>query len=325
LRETRPKVTYGKNIRDDKKMEHVNKMFYFIRHKFDEIEVLEYLMRKKYIAISYSGDEKNLDKKFSCNPNDYPENRKEYIIRFNNLAKQGGIVFSSYHKIYPQGIVIGDIPPDSKVRSSLHIPDFPHNFDYMGLKILEMKFLKERQYADYPLLLSAQPIKQTFSRWNNIQKQLPFVLSGENMERESTSLSDQQLELVCTQYLIETKKIDGLLIKVGHTMPAVDVIGFRKGDMKKIFVQVTHESNDEKLRKKFDDLNEIVDPTRDDVELLFFGKSDKKIRFDQWIKEKGSRMSYIGTSDLFRWSEQNPNSVLAEMINRMVDPLKFKI
>jgi hypothetical protein len=236
-------------------------------------EILRELWDRRLIALHY-GDSSSLD------ANDYPVASKHALRRLQRYASEGAIVAADFRRLHRDRLLVGELRPDSEVWSE----KFGDRYVY---KVTQLTNCREVLYADFPVLLAVQPRQGTLVGWPSARNVLRSALDGEPLPIEAGSLSPDQFEVVCYEYLRMSGKISRLLMPIGRGLIEIDILGIDHLH-RPVFAQVTQarskQTNAVKMKNLLAHLNV-------DTQLFFFG-------FEKHVPETPG-VSIIDVEDVF--------------------------
>jgi len=278
---------------------------YFIRHTEKILvphEEINKLWDENRIAIHFPGKgEKDLE---SIEIKDYESDRaaKIAIKHFNELKCNGGYIWAEYHT---QSIIkIGKIKPGSFKywytiwSKKCNNPERKEG-DIAILKTLQMENVKKKEPYEAMSLRAAKPRQGTIREWKNIENKLECLVEGKPIAESWNSLSPEQLETVCTEYLRKPDlescpKLEHLLLPIGRTLEDVDIYGYST-DARKIFAQVTHYKIDHpKCKQKIEKFKHYRNKNICNV---FFCDCNNVKKEDDIL--------FIPTTKVFEWLKRN--------------------
>lgn len=245
-------------------------------------EILNELWERRLIVLHYEDS-------FSLNPDDYPKAAKHALARLQRYALEGAIVAADFRRIYRDRLLLGLIKPGSKVWAE----KFGGRYVY---KVAQLTNCREVRYVDFPLLLAIQPRQGTLVGWPSAGAVLRCALYGESLPIEVSSLSPDQLEVVCYEYLRTSKKISRLLMPIGRGLVDIDIFGIDSLG-RRVLAQVTQAYSDRKNAEKMGNLFAHKDS---DSQLYFFGISQSV--------QKNPGVEVVDIRDVFTASLENAES-----------------
>ena len=225
---------------------------FFIRHSsrldIDE-KTLSQLWKKNYIGIHYPKDKNIKFNKYdskSTDPNDYLGKSKSALKILNNLASEGGYVFSVY-KGYP-GAKIGYIPPKSKIK--LLRGKWGNLNNYEGreaiLKVVKLSKTKILNRTETISFNSIQPQQGTICVWSKVGVRIERLVEDKILKKTFSYLTTDQQEVMCMEFMrlkeslkVGLPRIATTLTPVGRTMKDVDIFAI-SSEQKFIICKVTN-------------------------------------------------------------------------------------
>jgi hypothetical protein len=219
-------------------------------------EILNELWEQRLVALHYEDS-------FSLNPDDYPDAGKHALARLQRYAREGAIVAADFRRLHRDRMLLGELKPGSEVWAE----KFGGRYVY---KVARLTNCREVTYADFPLLLAIQPRQGTLVGWPSAKDILKSALHGEPLSIEVSSLSPDQLEVVCYEYLRTSERISRLLMPIGRGLIDIDIFGIDSRG-RRVLAQVTqacsHKANAEKMN------NLLAHRDRESL-LYFFGLAE---------------------------------------------------
>jgi hypothetical protein len=216
-------------------------------------DILNELWEERLIALHY-GDS------FSLNPDDYPNAGKHALARLQRYARDGAIVAANFHRLHRDRLLLGELQPGSEVRAK----KFGDRYVY---KVAKLTHCREVKYADFPLLLAIQPRQGTLVGWPSAKDILRSALHGEPLPIKVSSLSPDQLEVVCYEYLRTSERISRLLMPIGRCLIDIDIFGIDKHG-RRVLAQVTQACSAKANAEK---MNNLLAHRDRESQLYFFG------------------------------------------------------
>ena len=265
--------------------------FGYIRHKLEHDLVNEKLFKEKKIAIVF-------ENKKSINPEDYGKYGKSALRLLNEFCERGVIIAADYPTVNPASIFLGEI----KAGSQIH----PINIEGIWYKTVIIENIKEIPYSEYPILNTIRPIRNTISRWPKAEKILPYIYNDEPLPFKVSSLTSEQLELICSEYLKILKVINAPLLKVGGSQPKIDISGIGI-DGKRVYAQVSFKEGKKEIEKKIELLKAFES---EDSILIYFGPKNSSEDFKV--------ITYISIEEVFETLTKYPFSICYLMIQEML-------
>lgn len=270
----------------------------FIRHNMSSTQIIrQQLWDQGKIALHY-------DDKLSANPDDwrdYPAARKA-LRKLLAFCKEGVYVGLVCRKLYPEKILIGELPKKSKVVGQLFI-DGKKKFGY---KIASLKNYKPVELINYPVLGALQPRQGTITGWPSASNIIRAIIKGKNLPLELSSLHPSLLEVLCYEYMKEKDLILVLLAPIGRSLNDIDIIGLNSKNQV-IVSQVTHSYNKATIKDKVDRLNKYTSTNNNARPIMFGPKSVAQ-----------NNITYISIEDVFQYFHKSNNIVFKSMLNQMI-------
>ncbi len=265
--------------------------FGYIRHKLEDDYVNEKLFKENKIAIVF-------ENKDSINPEDYGKYGKSALRLLNEFCERGVVIAADYPTVNQASIFLGEIKAGTLIK--------PINIYGIWYKTVTIENIKEIPYLKYPILKTIRPIINTISRWPKAEKILPYIYNDEPLPFEVSSLTFEQLELICSEYLRIHKVINAPLLKVGGSQPKIDISGIGI-DNKKVYAQVSFKESKKEIEKKVELLKAFE--SKDSI-LIYFGPKNSSVNFKDII--------YISIEDVFETLTKYPFSTCYLMIQEML-------
>lgn len=227
----------------------------FIRNKLGCSDtMLNHLWEKRLIAIHFEDI-------FSTDPKDYHKSSAiKAIKKLNNYCKDGVIVGSTYPKIHPDTILVGEIPAGSQIEK---LEEYGNRI----YKVVQMEKVREVFYKDYPLLLAVQPRQMTLNGWPSAKNTLESILGMKELEIGVRSLAPQQIEVICYEYMRYKGIIQVLRMPIGRALKDIDIWGL-DGQCNDVIAQVTLADNPKVISEKVERLKSYKGMAH-----IFFGPS----------------------------------------------------
>lgn len=235
---------------------------YFIRHssKLDvDKNTIQNLWNKNLIGIHYPQNKNGkLGKRDSrsTDPNDYVGKSKSNIKILNDLAFNGGYVYSVFRD-FPK-VKIGIVKPNSKIQ--LFKGKWGKRNNLLNreaiLKVVKLTKVKILSNEDSVSFNSVQPRQGTICVWSKVDRRVMNLVNGKSLTKKLNDLTPDQQEVMCMEFLrlpiakqYSLPEITTTLTPIGRTMKDVDIFALSKNN-KKIICQVSFEEFD-KSSKKF--------------------------------------------------------------------------
>lgn len=170
------------------------------------------------------------------------------------LARDGGYVCAQH--VGHEESLVGKVSPGATIEliSGMWGPG-----KYSGrtaiLKSLRLDKVKLIPPFQAAVILVGQPRQGTFSRWPNARDVIQHLVEGTPIPRTLGSLSPDQQEILCSEFLrsdaavkIGLPRLAHLLLPVGRTMKDLDIYGLDSSG-RLLIAQVTHLSRNDVLGK----------------------------------------------------------------------------
>jgi len=265
--------------------------FGYIRHKLEDDDLNEELFEKKQIAIMF-------ENKKSINPEDYGKYGKSALKLLNKFCEKGVIIAADYPTVDRKSIYLGEIKKGSQIQ--------PKEVKGIWYKTVQLENVKKIPYTKYPILNTIRPIRNTISRWLKAEKILPYVYNDKPLPFKVSSLTTEQLELICSEYLKIFKVINSPLLKVGGSQPKIDISGIGI-EGKRVYAQVSYKDSKREIKNKIDLLKTFES---EDSILIYFGPKTMSEIFEG--------VTYIAIEDVFETLTKYPFSTCNLMIQEML-------
>jgi hypothetical protein len=203
----------------------------FIRHNCSSTRlVLQQLWDRRLIALHYNDS-------FSTNPSDYDSAGRKALDRLWRYCSEGAIVGADYHRFNGTAMLVGQITKGASVKAAeFHDPSTGATFVY---KTVALHGAVEVSYADFPLLVGVQPRQATITGWPAAEKVLTSALNHQPLPHEPSCLHPSQLEVLCYEWLRESRSLDRLLMPIGRGLVDIDILGINQNG-NRVIAQVTH-------------------------------------------------------------------------------------
>ena len=121
-----------------------------------------------------------------------------------------------------------------------------------------------------------------------------------------SSLTSEQLELICSEYLKILKVINAPLLKVGGSQPKIDISGIGI-DGKRVYAQVSFKEGKKEIEKKIELLKAFES---EDSILIYFGPKNSSEDFKV--------ITYISIEEVFETLTKYQFSICYLMIQEML-------
>ena len=244
----------------------------FIRHNCSSTPlVLQQLWDRRLIALHYNDS-------FSTNPSDYDSAGRKALERLWRYCREGVIVGADYHRLNGAAMLVGQITKGSSVKpEEFHDPTTGDTFVY---KTVALQGTIEVSYADFPLLVGVQPRQATITGWPAAEKVLEAALSHLPLPREPSCLHPSQLEVLCYEWLRETRNLDRLLMPIGRGLVDIDIVGINQNG-NRVIAQVTHSISDSDLLNKQE---RLLQHARPEDKIYFFLPESAPLKPDSRVQ-----------------------------------------
>lgn len=254
----------------------------FARHKGGiTTAVSRYLWKNNQVAIHW-------DDLPSADPDDYDGRGSTEISTLNDFAKNGRIVGASYRRVTKTEMLVGVVksespvkvlyldgdelvhedeiqPGESKVKPNL-------STDARIFKALQLTDVRQVSLDDYPVLFenSVRPPFWSISNWSKAEQHLRAIINDESKPFDETSLTPDEIEVLCEEYLRIVDDNYRSLATVGGQTADVDISGV--SDDSRIWGQVTM-GNEDGVSEKLETLTDYIG---DSTKVLMFAPMDSK-------------------------------------------------
>ena len=223
---------------------------WFIRHT-DGMRVIsdaiDFLVENERIAIHYPMEKIYSEDLTELDPALYGDD-KDVIKRFIKMNKKGGYVWSQYRrtKRFPGlRITVGKILPHS---FEIYETKWNDRDRVAKLKTLQITQARHLLPSEAMHLQVARPRGGTLSQWHKIGDGLANLVEGHPREKTWSSLSDEEQNAVCLEYLRDPDSSDVPVLKyvrqIGGKMPDIDILA-QSTDGKPIHAYVSFSTKDE--------------------------------------------------------------------------------
>ncbi|VVB57044.1 Uncharacterised protein [uncultured archaeon] len=235
------------------------------------------LFEKKQIALFW-GETRSFD------PKDY-DNRyaKSQFGLLKKCFEHGAIVVARYEN-KKDGAIIGEIKSDGVNKE----------FEPCGsvtLKIVHLENARNEKFIDHQRLIFS-PGRQTICRYRDQDRDyIVKLFKRETLPMKVNSLHPSQIEVLCYEYMAHKNLVDGLLLPIGRSMEAVDIIGIRAEPKStiKVVAQVTCQNDRKKIKVKAERLSEFGGKK------YFFGPQEKSV----FVEGLNLELEYIAIEKVF--------------------------
>ena len=288
-----------------------NKPIFFVRHLFSSTdETLVDLWNRRKIAIHY-------DDVPSLEPKDYSKkNQKaatEMLNNFKECRDKGAIVVAIFRKINRNTVLLGEIEKGTKIE----FPEYPYKNKKSILKTMQMKNVREYHFIKFPILSAALPRQGTMKHIRQAERIIRHLFENKQLPDTVYSLSPEQLEVLCYEYLKRRGKIESLLLPIGRNLIDVDIIGLNK-DGNKISAQVTFAKEKAKVLDKFERLIDSIPKGDTNTELLFFAPENEYIDSIKYKYKNIDDENFVNIEDVYDYlkSDESGKLLIDTMLGR---------
>lgn len=254
----------------------------FARHKGGITKPYsQYLWDNHQIAIHWE----NIP---SSNPKDYSGRGSTEISKLNDFANDGRIVGASYRRTTKTEMLVGVVEAGSPIKilyldegdlvdeeeikpgeakTETAVPD-----DVRVLKALQLSDVNRVSIEEYPVIFesSVKPPFWSISNWDKAEIHLRAIINDQSKPFKVGSLTPNEIEILCEEYLRIVNRNYRSLTKVGGQTADVDISG--ASEESRIWGQVTMGGAD-KIQDKMDSLTDYVG---DSTHVLMFAPMDSK-------------------------------------------------
>lgn len=289
----------------------------FARHKLGY--ALQQLWDERKIAIHW-------DPIPSARGQDYDKGRPATeISNLNQIAKDGAIVGGSYRRLHKNKMLVGVVESDSEIELLVidkdenaildSIPveagtrtEVPYEEEVVIYKCVQMSDCKVVTRQEQPLLFDngVRPPFWSVCEWSGAKEQLRAIVRGDLKPYEVGSLTTDQLEIVCEEYLRIADDEYYRTAEIGGMTSDVDIIG-ASGD-KLVWAQVT-QGGEEKVHNK---INKLGDYTEEDARVIIFAPERS------WPDELDDEITFVPVEGVFATVNLNKNgsALLSRLLGR---------
>lgn len=252
----------------------------FARHKLGDS--VQPLWEDQRIAVHWENSS-------SADPDDYEGRAATEVGKLNNIAEDGAIVGASYRDVYKNKMLVGLVAPESKI-DILFVQDGDivasrsinpgESIEYPTeiqegcsiYKSVEMEECVTVTREEQPLLFDdgVRPPFWSVCEWEGAEDQLRAVWQGELPPYEVGSLTTDQLELVCEEFLRIVDDSYCRTSDIGGTMSDVDIIGASGDEL--VWAQVT-QGGEAKVQDK---IGKLGDYTEEDARVIIFAPASSR-------------------------------------------------
>lgn len=290
----------------------------FARHKLGY--ALEHLWEEQKIAIHWESIP-------SARSKDYEEGRPATeISNLNQIAEEGAIVGGSYRHLHKNKMLVGTVEPDSKIEllviekesgtilDSVSVEpgtkaDLSYDRDDVVIyKCVQMIDAEVVTRQEQPLLFDdgVRPPFWSVCEWSGAEEQLRAIVRGDLKPYEVGSLTTDQLEIVCEEYL---RIVDGEYYRtaeIGGTTSDVDIMGASGDEL--VWAQVT-QGGEEKVNSK---IKKLGDYTEEDARVIIFAPEQSRPR------DLDDEITFVPVEGVFATVDLNNNgsALLSRLLGR---------
>lgn len=274
----------------------------FFRHKFSGTrprEDVRKLWEDQKVGLHWAENR-------STDPSDYERSTaQDEIERLNKYGEKGVIVAAYYgndYDIHPDKMQIGVVPPETEPAG-----------EKVGKSIFKTLSMDQdttvtASFQDYPVLSAVRPRGHSLCRWRAAEDQVRAIIKQGQLPEKVGSLSTEQLEVACNEFL--RVQFEGYfpILPIGRTLPDVDIMGGT--EQERILAQVTQESDQGKLESKIEKISKYAD---DNTRLILFGAADTE-------PSEHNGIDYITVENVFE-TLHSDESQGRQMLDRMLNPV----
>jgi len=177
---------------------------------------------------------------------DYPRDGRKSMRALTELAKNGGYVCAEYFR--RSDCILGYVRPASTIELIRGTWGSRSGRDGREaiLKSLPLEKVKLVSPSDLAVIFSARPRQGTIMRWRRAGQTVENAVEGKRAAPSLSSLSPDQQEIMCSEFLrsadavgLGLPKLVHLLLPVGRTMKGIDICGISDSN-RMVFAQVTY-------------------------------------------------------------------------------------
>lgn len=270
----------------------------FIRHLIRcTTQTLQSMYDRRYFVLDYQP--------FGPDPALYSETSAVNAIkRLNAFCKSGGWIAADYKDLRNGKILVGKVLPNTKVE----MLDYENYKGYKGVLIVDAK---EISLMDYPVLQSLMPrLGGILTDYSKAKTALIAAYTDQPLPTAVYSLSTEQLETLCYEYMRINGLIDHLLLPIGRTLRDVDIIGI-DSEGNTIAAQVTFETSAVELNRK-------------SLALTQFGNSKYSSKFIFFSETPPTELAtsgkFISITEVFDFFLIKRHPLLTRMLNGVARP-----
>lgn len=206
------------------------------------------------------------------------------ISNLNQIAEDGAIVGASYRKVHKNKMLVGVVEPDSdielvvineadssiiethKIEPGTRI-ELSHNHDNVVIyKCVQMTDAEVVTRQEQPLLFDdgIRPPFWSICEWGGAEEQLRAIAKGDLKPYEVGSLTTNQLEIVCEEYLRTVDNNYYRTAEIGGTISDIDIMGVTGDEL--VWAQVT-QGDESAVSTK---IGKLGDYTEEDARVIIF-------------------------------------------------------
>ncbi|MCU4799779.1 hypothetical protein OB920_05290 [Halobacteria archaeon HArc-gm2] len=289
----------------------------FARHKGGITKPYsQHLWDNRQIAIHW----KDL---LSADSEDYDGRGSTEISKLNDFAEEGRVVGASYRRITKTEMLVGVVEPDSPVKVLLFqeevlvdereiepgesIPEYQIPNNARVLKALQLSDVRLVSIEDYPVIFesSVRPPFWSISNWENGEPHLRAIINDSNKPFKVSSLTPDEIEVVCEEFLRTVDDNYRSLATVGGQTADVDITGV--SDENRIWGQVTM-GDEGKVNEK---LETLMQYSGESTGVLMFAPNGSE------PQELPDGVTYLPVETVFETVALNESgqSMLEQMLN----------
>lgn len=289
----------------------------FARHKGGVTRPYsQYLWENNQIAIHW----KDLA---SADPEDYDGRGSTEISKLNDFAEEGRIVGASYRRVTKTEMLVGvvesgspikilffegkELVNEKEIQPGESIPESEVPEDGRVFKGLQLTDVRRVSIEDYPVIFesSVRPPFWSISNWSNGETHLRAIINDSKKPFKVSSLTPDEIEVVCEEYLRIVDDDYRSLATVGGQTADVDITGISGED--RIWGQVTM-GDTGKVKKK---LETLMQYSGESTAVLMFAPEESK------PAELPEGVTYLPVETIFETVALNESgqSMLEQMLN----------
>jgi hypothetical protein len=288
----------------------------FARHKLDY--AVQYLWDERKIAIHWESIP-------SSRSEDYEEGRAATeISNLNQIAEEGAIVGASYREEHKNRMLVGTVEPGSQVKllvidemdGSIHdlVSIEPGTEVELSIELDNFKIYKSVQMTDtevvtrqeQPLLFDdgVRPPFWSVCEWDGAEEQLRAIAQGDLPPYEVGSLTTDQLEIACEEFLRIVDDDYSRTAEIGGTTSDIDIMGVSDDEL--VWAQVTQGGESDVENK----IQNLGDYTEEDARVIIFAPESAR------PAEIDDQITFISVEGVF--SAVNLNNKGSALLSRML-------